>query len=174
LLVVCAGFLLLVGIVPAQDAKSDKSNNTGQSTSSDQGSAADQNKPDAPVTDNEGTLRADGGSKPDSSTKNDKKDSANATVRLRIAITNDRDNPVPNASVYVRFPEGGGFLHHDKLAELGLKTNQDGTVKVPEIPQGKILIQVIAQGWHTYGKWYDIEKSEESIKIKLDPPPHWY
>ena len=68
----------------------------------------------------------------------------------------------------------GGFLRQDKLAELNFKTNQDGTVKVPEIPQGKILIQVIAKGWHTYGKWYDINKDEESVPIKLEPPPHWY
>ena len=76
--------------------------------------------------------------------------------------------------MYVRFNESSGVFHKDKLAELNLKTNQDGTVKVPDIPQGKILIQVIAKGLHTYGKWYDIEKNEETVQIKLDPPPHWY
>jgi hypothetical protein len=84
------------------------------------------------------------------------------------------DRPVGNASVYVRYVVDGGLLHHDKLAELDLKTNQDGSVKVPAIPQGKIMIQVVAAGWHTYGKWYDIDKSEEVIQIKLDAPPHWY
>jgi hypothetical protein len=33
---------------------------------------------------------------------------------------------------------------------------------------------VIAKGWHTYGKWFDIDKEEDTIPIKLDPPPHWY
>jgi hypothetical protein len=47
-------------------------------------------------------------------------------------------------------------------------------VKVPEIPQGRILIQVIAKGWHTYGKWYDVDTDEQTIQVKLDPPPHWY
>jgi hypothetical protein len=97
-----------------------------------------------------------------------------AMTKLRIHISTDTDKPVANASVYVRFYTSGGLLHHDKLAEMNFKTNQDGSVKVPEIPQGKILIQVIAQGWHTYGKWYDVEKEEESIDIKLVPPTHWY
>ncbi len=95
-------------------------------------------------------------------------------TRLRIRVTTDTDKAIPNASVYVRFNTPGGFLHHDKLAEMNFKTNQDGSVRVPEVPQGKILIQVIATGWHTYGQWYDVEKDQESINIKLVPPPHWY
>jgi hypothetical protein len=107
----------------------------------------------------------------------DKKESKLAEpvmMKLRIRVATDTDKPIANASVYVRFYTAGGMLHHDKLEEMNFKTNQDGSVKVPEIPQGKILIQVIATGWHTYGKWYDIEKEEESIEIKLVPPPHWY
>jgi Carboxypeptidase regulatory-like domain len=105
-----------------------------------------------------------------------KKDKSNEppTTRLRIEITDPKGKPVDNASVYVRFNQSGGILHKDKLAELNLKTNGDGTVKVPDIPQGKILIQVIAKGLHTYGKWYDIEKDQETVQIKLEPPPHWY
>ena len=113
---------------------------------------------------------------PDKSSNANKKDknSEPPTTRLKIEITDPNGKPVGNASVYVRFNQTGGPLHKDKLAELNLKTNDDGSVKVPEIPQGKILIQVIAKGWHTYGKWYDIEKDEDTIEIKLEPPPHWY
>lgn len=95
-------------------------------------------------------------------------------TRLKIQVTDPNGKAVGNASVYVRYYMSGGLLHHEKLEELDLKTNQDGSVKVPEVPQGKILIQVIAKGWHTYGKWYDIEQSEQSVPIKLEPPPHWY
>lgn len=104
----------------------------------------------------------------------DEKSSEPRTTKLRIRVTTKNDKPVANASVYVRYYTSGGFLRKDKLAELDFKTNQDGSVKVPEIPQGKILIQVIAKGWHTYGKWFDVEKDEESIAIQLEPPPHWY
>lgn len=96
-----------------------------------------------------------------------------AAVKLRIQVTGN-EKPISNASVYVRYNEPGGLFHHDKLAELSFKTSGDGLVKVPPVPQGKIMIQVIASGWHTYGKWYDIEKEEESVQIKLELPPRWY
>lgn len=102
------------------------------------------------------------------------KKSESPTVRLRIVVTGNTDKPVSNASVYVRYNVPGGLLHKDKLAELDLKTSQDGSVKVPAVPQGKVLIQVIATGWHTYGKWYDFDQDEESVEIKLEAPPHWY
>jgi hypothetical protein len=112
---------------------------------------------------------------PDKSDKKDKKSSEPAMVKLKIDVVSASDGkPVGNASVYVRYNESGGFFHKDKLAELNFKTNQDGSAKVPEIPQGRILIQVIAKGWHTYGKWYDIDTDEQTIQVKLDPPPHWY
>jgi hypothetical protein len=108
--------------------------------------------------------------------KNDKTQApANAgTVRIHITVTDPKDKPIPTASVYVRYNEAGGFLHHDKLAELSFKTNQEGALKVTDVPQGKVLIQVIAKDWHTFGKWYDMDKDEETVSIKLEPPPRWY
>jgi hypothetical protein len=107
--------------------------------------------------------------------KDEKKSADSATTKLKIQVTATNDKPVSNAAVYVRFNTPGGLFHRDKLAELDFKTNEDGTVKVPEIPRGKILIQVIAKGWHTYGKWYDVETDEETIQIKLEPPnTRWY
>lgn len=112
---------------------------------------------------------------PDKPDKKDKKSSDPATVKLKIEISAAADGkPIGNASVYVRFNESGGLFHRDKLAEMNFKTNEDGSVKVPDIPQGKILIQVVAKGWHTYGKWYDVQTDQQTIQIKLDPPPHWY
>jgi hypothetical protein len=110
----------------------------------------------------------------DSKDKKEQKSSDSLTTKIRIQVNDPNDKPVSNASVYVRYYESGGFLRHEKLAELSFKTNQEGSVKVPAIPQGKILIQVIAKGWHTFGKWYDIDKDEESVLIKLEQPPHWY
>jgi hypothetical protein len=149
--VLFAAFLVFTYLSPAQSAVQD------QSSAKDQSSTQSQQAP------------------PDKPDKKDKKSSEPATVKLRIEVTSAADGkPVGNASVYVRFNESGGFLHKDKLAELNLKTNQDGSAKVPEVPQGKILIQVIAKGWHTFGKWYDIETDEQTIQVKLEPPPHWY
>ena len=106
--------------------------------------------------------------------KKDSKPSDPTTTKLRIHIVSADDKPVSNASVYVRFPIAGGLFHKDKLAELNLKTNEDGSVKVPDIPRGKILIQVVAKGWKTYGKWHEIDTETMTVEIKLEPPAHWY
>ena len=106
--------------------------------------------------------------------KKDSKPSDPTTTKLRIRVVTADDKPVSNASVYVRFPVAGGLFHKDKLAELNLKTNEDGSVKVPDIPRGKILIQVVAKGWKTYGKWYEIDSEAMTVEIKLEPPAHWY
>jgi hypothetical protein len=114
---------------------------------------------------------------PAQSSKNKPSDDAaadNSTTKVRLRVTNNQDKPVPNASVYVRFNESGGLFHKDHLAEMNFKTNDDGSVKIPEVPIGRVLIQIVAKGYHTYGKWYDITKDPDIISIKLDPPPHWY
>ena len=141
---ILASGLLSAGACRAQSSAPDKSTTQSQSDSADKPSQKDDQTSDG------------------------------TTVRLRIRVTNSQDKPVGNASVYVRFNQPGGFLRKDKLAELSFKTNEDGSVKVPAVPQGKILIQVIAKGLHTYGKWYDIEKDQETIEIKLEAAPRWY
>lgn len=115
------------------------------------------------------TVLANGNGQSDS-----KKDEAPPTTKIKIEVTDPNGKPVSQASVYVRFNESGGVFHKDKLAELDLKTNQDGSTKVPPIPQGKIMIQVVAKGWRTFGSWYDIESAEQTVQIKLQARPHWY
>jgi hypothetical protein len=93
------------------------------------------------------------------------------TVKLKIHVTaGDGNKPAANASVYVRYEEN----KKGKQAELDLKTNEDGTVKVPELPKGRMLIQVVAPGWKTFGKYYDLEKDEEEVTIHLENRPRWY
>jgi hypothetical protein len=36
------------------------------------------------------------------------------------------------------------------------------------------LIQVVADGWKTYGRWYDITEAKQTIKVHLEKPPRWY
>jgi hypothetical protein len=109
--------------------------------------------------------------------KKDEKSKESETTTLRIEVTaGDKGEPVSNASVYVRFvrPSGLLHLHKEKKVEMNLRTNQEGVTKVPDVPRGKVLIQVIASGWKTFGQWYTLDKDEETIKIKLEKPPHWY
>jgi hypothetical protein len=33
---------------------------------------------------------------------------------------------------------------------------------------------VIAEGWKTYGEYYDLNETEQTINIALVRPPKWY
>ena len=92
-----------------------------------------------------------------------------ATSRLRIEVTGgDANKPVADASVYLRFPE-------KKKDELDLKTNLEGVARSPEIRQGKVLIQIVAPGWKTYGEYHEATEPEQTIQIHLaKPTTHWY
>lgn len=95
-------------------------------------------------------------------------------ARLRVEVTaGEKDKPVEGASVYIRYQEER-MLRKDKKIEMNVKTNKEGIVRVPDVPKGKVLIQVIAEGWKTFGRWYEIGSDEEVVKIKLEKPPRWY
>lgn len=95
-------------------------------------------------------------------------------TKLHVEVTaGEKNQPVESASVYVRFVQER-VLGKDKKTEMNVKTNHDGIVKVPDVPRGKVLIQVVAEGWKTFGRWYDIEGEEQTIKIHLEKPPRWY
>jgi hypothetical protein len=94
--------------------------------------------------------------------------------RIRIEVVGgDAETPVENASVYLKYTEERK-MRKDKKLELNVKTNRDGVAHVPEAPLGKALIQVIAEGWKTYGKWVEITDPRQVIRVKLEKPPRWY
>jgi hypothetical protein len=103
-----------------------------------------------------------------------KSDPASTSVHLTIVVTNAEDKkPVDSASVYVKFVQAK-MLGKDKKIEMNLKTNLSGVVHVPEIPRGKLLVQVIAPGWKTFGEYYEVDQAEQTINIELARPPKWY
>jgi hypothetical protein len=94
--------------------------------------------------------------------------------RLTIEVTGgDSNKPVENASVYVKTVEQHTVLK-DKKTELNVKTNPLGIAHIPDAPLGRVLIQIVADGWKSYGHWYDITDPKEVIKIHLERPPKWY
>jgi hypothetical protein len=96
-----------------------------------------------------------------------------STARLTIEVTaGDANKPVENASVYVKTIEQ--HLVKDKKFEVNVKTNQNGTAHVPDAPMGRVEIQVVAEGWKSYGHWYDITDPKQVVKIHLERPPKWY
>ena len=98
------------------------------------------------------------------------------TTKLRIEVRNLEDKPVDRANVIVRF-EGRSItkLGGKKLKTTWeMKTNQEGVVGIPPIPQGQILVQVIAKGYQTYGEKFEVSEEEKTIEVKLKPPQSQY
>ena len=95
-------------------------------------------------------------------------------TRLTIEVTGGlKDVPIENASVYVKYVEEHA-IKKDKKLELNVKTNREGVAHVAEAPLGRALVQVIADGWKPYGRWYDITDTHQVIKVRLELPPKWY
>jgi hypothetical protein len=96
------------------------------------------------------------------------------STRVTIEVTGgDKESPIENASVYLKYVEEHKIVKN-KQFELNVKTNREGIAHIPDAPLGRVLIQIVAEGWKTYGRWYDITGSKEPIKIHLERPPKWY
>ena len=109
-----------------------------------------------------------------SGNKENKDNKDAATTKLRVEITaGEKPAPVDNASVYVKYQKER-TLAKDQMIEMNLKTNREGVARHNSVPRGKVLIQVIAPGWKTFGAWYDLNQEEQTVKIHLQKPPRWY
>ncbi len=97
-------------------------------------------------------------------------------TRLQVKVTNLDGKPVDRASVVINFVKGRSTVKLGKkmMTHWETRTNQEGLVKVPQIPQGEILIQVIAKGFQTFGQKYDVDEEDKTIEIKLNPPQPQY
>jgi hypothetical protein len=97
------------------------------------------------------------------------------TTRLSIEVTAGTENkPVAEASVYLKYVAVSKRGKQEKI-ELNLKTNQEGVTHSPEIPQGQVLIQVVAPDWKPFGQYYDAQSDDQTVQIHLErPTTKWY
>jgi hypothetical protein len=96
------------------------------------------------------------------------------TTTLTIHVTNQAGKPVGNASVVVRFVSGSVVKLNKASKEWELRTSEEGIAKMPPVPQGKILVQVIAKNYQTFGGTFDITVDEKVIDVVLNPPQKQY
>src|SRR3979409_2280845 len=102
---------------------------------------------------------------------------ADDLTRLQIHVTNERGKPVDRASVIVKFVSGRPLKTLGlKKARLSweLKSSQEGMAKIPPIPKGKILIQISAKNYQTFGETFDIDEDERLVEIVLKTPQSQY
>ena len=107
------------------------------------------------------------------------KKALNAPINLRIRVLGgEKNEPVANASVYLRFQEKDALLfllHKKNKVELDLKTDDKGYASFPDMPEGKVLIQVVIPRWQTFGEYYELREGQPTIVIKLHrPKTRWY
>lgn len=95
---------------------------------------------------------------------------------LRIEVTDLDDDPIPRAAVIVKFVEGRSVKKFGKKIsrKWELKTNQEGVATMPPLPQGKILVQVIAKHYQTFGDFFEVYEEEKTLQVKLKPPQPQY
>jgi hypothetical protein len=94
------------------------------------------------------------------------------TARLNFVVIRDANGkPVRNAEIVLHPLDKTG---RQKQEGLELKTHEDGTATVGGIPFGKMRIQVIAQGFRTYGEDFDIQLPNHDITIKMQRPTDQY
>ncbi len=97
-------------------------------------------------------------------------------TKLKIQVNTTTGKPIDRASVIVKFQSGYSKVVIGKKIRTSweIRTNQEGTASIPAIPQGKILVQVIAKGHQTFGEVFDVAEAERTIEIKLNPPQSQY
>jgi uncharacterized GH25 family protein len=95
---------------------------------------------------------------------------------LTISVKSTTGKPVEGASVIVKFVKGHSVTKLGKKTrkEWELRTNQEGLVKIPPIPQGTILVQIIAKDYQTFGQNFDVDEEQKRLDITLNPPQPQY
>jgi len=94
------------------------------------------------------------------------------TVVLNFQVLRDfNGKPIRNASVVMHPVQKNG-----KQAKGGLqiKTDAEGKASFDGAPYGKLRVQVLAQGFQTYGADYDIDKPTLEITVKMKRPAGQY
>ena len=93
------------------------------------------------------------------------------SAHIEVTVLKDfNGKPVNDAHIIFHPTEGD----RDK-GSLELKTNEDGKAIIDVIPIGDtVTLQVIADGYQTYGQSYKIDKPEMTMEVRLKRPGGQY
>jgi hypothetical protein len=88
-----------------------------------------------------------------------------------LVIKDDNGKPVRNAAVIMHAVNSKG---KQERGDMELKTDPEGKTNFDGIPYGMLRVQVLAQGFQTYGEDFDVEKPKMDFTIKLKRPQGQY
>jgi hypothetical protein len=94
------------------------------------------------------------------------------TSQITVTVLRaDNGTPIPKAAVIFHPLKKNG----KDEGGMELKANQDGKATMTVIPIGDtVLVQIIADGYQTYGKIYQIDKAKMAMKIRMKLPQPEY
>ncbi|HZR55290.1 MAG TPA: carboxypeptidase-like regulatory domain-containing protein [Terriglobales bacterium] len=101
----------------------------------------------------------------------DKKPAIPESLVSFVVIKDYNGKPIHNAGVVMHPVNDKG---KQERGGLELKTDVDGKASFDGIPYGKLRIQVLAQGFQTYGKDYDVNQPTMEITVKMKRPSGQY
>src|SRR2546426_9089885 len=107
---------------------------------------------------------------PGAAAQRDTYEEPTAILNFRV-LKEDNGKPVRNAAVIMhpvnsRGKQGRGGLE--------LKTDPEGKSSFDGIPYGKLRVQVLAQGFQTYGEDFEVNQPKMDVTIKLKRPQGQY
>jgi hypothetical protein len=91
-------------------------------------------------------------------------------VRITVNVASPDGDPIRNAGVVIRQIRDAS---HKKLKDplhIELKTDPHGAAFTDLFEPGVVEVQVIAEGFQTWGAYYAVQKPAEQINIKLRQP----
>ncbi len=92
--------------------------------------------------------------------------------RVTVHILNDHHQPVANAGVVL---DQVADLHRHRVKnalDVELKSDTKGNASLEGFVPGVLLVQVIAPGYNTFGKYYYVRQQKTVIQVQLQPPGH--
>jgi len=97
-------------------------------------------------------------------------------TKLTIQVKTKAGKPVDHASVIVKFVQGRSVVKFGKKIRTAWEqqTNEEGIAKIPSLPQGTILVQVIAKNYQTFGQNFEVNEEQKTLEITLNPPQEQY
>jgi len=91
---------------------------------------------------------------------------------LKFVVVRDYNGkPIRNASVVLHPVEKNG---KQSRGGLQVKTDPEGRANYEGVPYGKLRIQVLAQGFQTFGEDYEISQPNMEITVKMKRPSEQY
>jgi hypothetical protein len=103
---------------------------------------------------------------------------ATAETKITVVVKTLAGRPLDRAEVILRWKANAkhprSSFNKNLRTQFESRTDQEGNVSFPGVPQGSIQIQVNAHGYQTYGQIFDIDDEEKTIDVKLNPPQQQY